>query len=450
MTGDDEQGTEPTSGPSADQRRDDGRNGASEDASSTRTKRFDAWLRNTPLILILGLIAFLLTTSITIGGAVTGALHWYDTKHEWRQREYRKLEGLRAGFTIEHFDAVLGQPVFRRSSARGKLQESTFEGRDYWVQAVSSASTGSVDLYAVTSCSQSFNPTFVLPDRTKITLNRAALARIHPSGGFDAQANYFAPGATADAHFIDYAYGGNPWNYKSFAWGFNDACVNLPGWDHYLPKTDWPFGADGQYFGRSVGGGPEIQAFRRRIPVNTYAETSPTAGFDFFRNGGNENRDFQVGVDRILIRTVIEPSYPPVDTSTIPTTMPPAPPIRRAYGSSGLQQAWHCLHKRVPPSVSLFDKANFTEDPHQRPPKPIFTAAGGFIVVNGAVYPPNSGQALEVRAAVGLEPTKARAAEALRALRRAFGPRAGEINTFVVLWGSQTHERQKGIVARCL
>jgi hypothetical protein len=461
VTPDDPQADQPAGETAHNQRTDDDPSRTSADRPKSRTKRFDAWLRNTPIVLILGLTAFLLTTVIAIGGSVTVAIHWYHKNHEWRQREYEKLADLRAGFTIEHFEAVLGEPVFRRSAVlvqpvfrgpprRENVEESTFEGRDYWVQSVSDAGTRSVQLYAVTSCSRTFNPTFVLPDSTRITLNRTTLARIHLSAGLAALANYFAPGATANAHFIDYASGGNPWNYKSFAWGYNDACVNVPTWADYIPNTDWPFGGDERYFGRSAGGGPEIQAFRRRLPVNTYAETSPASGFDFFRNEGNENGNFQVGVDRILIRTVIAPSYPPVDTSTIRTMKRPPVAIRRAYGAAGLQPVWRCLHRRLPPSVLLFDKANFTEDPHQRPPTPIFTAAGGFIVVNGVVYRPDSFQAREVQAALGLEPTQTRASHAERALHRAFGSRAEQIGRFVVVWGAKTQHGQRRLVARCL
>jgi hypothetical protein len=415
----------------------------------TRTQRFDRWIRGNALILILALVAFLITTAIAVTGPITSAIHWYHHSHQWRQREYEKLTALRAGFTIQRFEEVLGEPVFRQQSRDRKWEENTFEGRDYWVQAVADRVTGSVALYAATSCSRSFNPSFVLADGTTIKLNHDTLGTIHGNLGFGSRAEYFAPLATADAHFIDIAYGGNPSNYKTYAWGFNDACVNLPGWESYLPNTDWPLGSDDAYHGPAGGGGPEIQAFRRRIPINTYAETSPTTGYDFFRHPATTYRDFQIGVDRILIRTVLRPSYGPSKLLS-KTKLPPRPPIRRAYGSAPLQRAWRCLHRRKPASVLLFDKRNYTEDANQRPVQPIFRARGGFIIVNGFIYPVSAIAGREVRAWLGFESRPARAEAVAGLLRRKYGENVSRVGTVVVLWTPKTASRERRLVTACL
>jgi hypothetical protein len=275
------------------------------DSHSNGIRRFDAWIRNNPAVLIVGLVAFFTTSIITISVPIVKATHWYSTKYEWRDAEYRKLNSLRAGFTIAKFDEKLGAPIFQRPSRDRVWEESTYEERDYWVQAVVDRKTGIVALYSVTSCSLSFNPTFVVPDQTRIVLNRETLASV-PIGAFSQFriADYFASGATANSRFYDSAEGGNPGNYKGFAWGFNDACLNLPPYESYFPRSTNPFDPSGEYKGPSLRAGSLVQAFRARIPVNTYAETSPRMT-TYFKPRENT---FQIGVNRILVRTVTNPS----------------------------------------------------------------------------------------------------------------------------------------------
>jgi hypothetical protein len=132
------------------------------------------------------------------------------------------------------------------------------------------------------------------------------LGSVRPSADVEPVSDFFFPGATANAHFYDVYYGGNPGNYKTFAWGFDDACLNLPSWTTYTSHAlarSMPYGD--RYQGDPRDAGRELKTFRSRIPVNTYAESAPTAGF------ADATAAFQVGVDRILIRTVTFPSYTP-------------------------------------------------------------------------------------------------------------------------------------------
>lgn len=419
-----------------------------------RAERFDTWVRRNPLVLVLVLVAFLVTTTITVAGPVADGVHWYRVGRHWRAVEYGKLNALHAGFTVQRFEQVLGAPLFRRPSNNGRWVESSFQGRGYWVQTVSDHRTDEVALYAVTSCDTRFNPTFEIPDGTRVTLNGQTLADVRTSDGAQyTQADYFAPAATADAHFIDYAYGGNPSNYKSFGWGFNDACVNLPDWSEFLPRSDWPFGFDGEYRGPAGSGGPELQAFRRRIPVNTYAETSPGARYDFFDQRERLFVPFQTGVDRILIRTVIQPSYGPPSTYRQPRTLPP-PPVRRAYGSAALQKAWRCLHK-VPAGSSyefgplyVFDKLNFMLDPGQRPPAPILRAPDGFLVVRGLGAGPTAN---DIHAAIGFFHEAGAATAAARAVGS--GARAAQVDRkgkAVIAWFGTPGPNSRTRIMRCV
>ena len=270
----------------------------------------DRWIRASPPVLILALLAFLATTMIAVAGPVRSAVHWWQFEHHWREREYEQLTALRAGYTITKFEEALGAPVFRRLSDDERWEETTFRGRDYWVQAVARSGTGTTSYFAVTSCSLNFNPTFVLPDGSTITLNELRLSQVRLSDVFGRPyADYFAPAATANARFLDFAYGGNPANYKSFAWGYNDACLNLPGWTKGLNDDVFQaFGLDGTFQGLVPNGNAALENFRGTLFVNTYAESSP--GDDF----ATGPRGFQVGVDRILIRTVTPEYQPRTDT----------------------------------------------------------------------------------------------------------------------------------------
>jgi hypothetical protein len=304
---------------------------------STRAQRLDRWVREASPILFVGVILFLIATigaAIHDGAAVS---RWYDHRYNWRSHEYNRLVKLRAGFTLATFTAALGPPVFREVSDDRKWTESTFRGRGYWVQTVSrrDASTAVV-MYSVTSCSTGFNPTFQLPDGTNVKLNRSTLASVQ-SDPEQVSADYFAPGATANAHFLEIRYGGNPDNYKSFAWGFDDACLNLPNWSAYTTEKLYKALPSGTFHGSVAQADPEVQRLRRRLPVNTYAETAPLAGFADVINS------FQIGVNRLLVRTITNAVYRQ-PTQTASTPGPSGTDVfGRIYGPKRMRDVWRCL-----------------------------------------------------------------------------------------------------------
>jgi hypothetical protein len=246
-------------------------------------------------------VTVVVSSLVVLVGAGVSVVRWFDETFRWRDAEYSHLAELRAGFTLSEFEHVLGTPLFARP-ASSHLTESTFRGRDYWVQAISDAG-GTVIVYAVTSCDASFTPSFTLPlsgdTRGKITLNRTRPAFALPQRDVKrVRVNYFT-GITTDQYYFDEYYGANAGFYKSYAWGVDDACPNwysdqtrlvarhlMPG-DHQL-----------SYRGYAEDGGPSIARFRSHVPVNTYAETAVGAlGFPKLKTG------LHIGVDRILIRT---------------------------------------------------------------------------------------------------------------------------------------------------
>lgn len=227
------------------------------------------------------------------------ALHDRWNQHfDWRDDENAKLTSLAAGFSRTIFEEKLGAPVFDRTSKDGRLREQTFRGRDYWVQAISDRS-GTVVLYAVTACDPDFQPEFSLPGGgppVQLRLNATTFEGASTGGG---STDYFIGAATANTRFYEHSGPGNPSFYQTAVWGINDACPN------WLARLQ-PLQRDGHYPPTLTYNGwtsrppAWLVGFRRRAVINTYAETAP----DFYLQDLRDT--FQVGVDRILIRTALD------------------------------------------------------------------------------------------------------------------------------------------------
>ena len=151
-------------------------------------------------------------------------------EERWREAEYDKLAGLRAGYSLDRFRQLLGAPLFVAPVQGTRNVESIFQGRDYWVQVVASAD-GTAISYAVTSCSEDFNPRFELPSgvggTASVTLQRTPLSGVldEVPGGHSVSIS----GATADSWAFIIHNVGNGTNYKTYAWGLNDSCPWLEG-----------------------------------------------------------------------------------------------------------------------------------------------------------------------------------------------------------------------------
>jgi hypothetical protein len=239
------------------------------------------------------LLAFLISTLFTIATAVTEARNYYNETYRWRDREYKRLSSLHGGLNIEKFHEILGTPVFITTAHDGvPLNEATYKGRDYWVQAIFN-SNGMVLMFSVTAC-EDFNPTFV-NQIGKVTLGRSRMAF---SDNIPGAIHYNIPGATANAYLIDEYYLGNPGNYKTYYFGLTDACGRLVG-ESYLTS---PMFQDGYFLGWENRTYPRtdyrILEFRQTSIVNTYGETAPFVDTKAFL------ASFQIGPNRILTRTL--------------------------------------------------------------------------------------------------------------------------------------------------
>jgi hypothetical protein len=135
---------------------------------------------------------------------------------------------------------------------------------------------------------------------TTLVLNKSHFAAASRSGP---SIDYFGTTNTANLRFIDAFYGGNPTNYVTTAWGLNDACPQAIDQVRRLErKRVFPSGVGvlSDYTG-GLGKAPRwVRTFRRNAVVNMYAETAPLVDLRRLTQA------FQVGVDRILTRTVSE------------------------------------------------------------------------------------------------------------------------------------------------
>lgn len=257
------------------------------------------------IIVGLLLVAAVMTALQVIAGTISSGIESARNRIDWRRPVYESLQSLAAGFSVEKFDEVLGAPVFVRRHER--WTERSYQGRDHWVQAVVN-SEGVVDFYAVTSCEDSFRPSFTLPySGREVRLRRDTLE----TGMVDEPSSaYFVPGATASFSLFDHTYQGNPGNYKTYVWGLNGTCLG----DFFDSKMEeeliLPFGPEGAIhtYYSNEGPPPEgVVEMRRRARINTYAETSVSVELTDLPlriNDFDEGEGFEIGVDRILIRTV--------------------------------------------------------------------------------------------------------------------------------------------------
>ncbi|MGW3147272.1 ETEC_3214 domain-containing protein [Streptomyces sp. NPDC001177] len=266
--------------------------------------RFEDWAKRNIALTVLTFAAVLISSVITLFTTAGDLKDWYESRFEWKEVEYEKLASLHAGYSFAKFREELGAPLFTEPVKERKgLTENIFEGRGYWVDVVTDRG-GTALSYAVTSCESDFRPTFsfgIGQDDMNVTLNRDFMAKdsVRDIG----MLKVFVSGATANSYAFQIIPASNPTNYKSYGWGVNDACSwrsqrssdMLDSWlkwqdDHlssepYLQMDDLS-GALRGLMGNSI--------------VNTYMETAPhVLESDVY--------PWQVGVDRILTRTVSQP-----------------------------------------------------------------------------------------------------------------------------------------------
>jgi hypothetical protein len=240
----------------------------------TWAKRLDARIRNAPVVVLAVLFLTLTTTGVGIAEYVRAAIHSLH-KPDWRKHEYAILAGLHSDQTVARFDQVLGAPLFKRVSQDRRWLELAYQRRGYWVQAVTPqhTTTGTVAFFAVTACSSTFEPTFKLPGGTPITLNQTTLASVRVE--VPPEYRYIVP-ADAGPDLMEFAIGPHASDFKSYAWGLNNACGTAPSAVTARPVIDLASRCRCYIASGPVTRLPKaVRRVRRVLVVNTFAEWGP-------------------------------------------------------------------------------------------------------------------------------------------------------------------------------
>jgi hypothetical protein len=108
-------------------------------------------------------------------------------------------------------------------------------------------------------------------------------------------ARYYISGATANSYLFESVSGGNPTQYKMYAWGVNFSCPSFSTNSNEASAVSAELVGKG-YEGPTSEASPAIQEFRKATIINTYVETAPFADLVYGDQG-------DLGVDRLLIRT---------------------------------------------------------------------------------------------------------------------------------------------------
>ena len=260
-------------------------------------ERFKYALEHQPFIIFITVLVIAISQITTLIKGADSFLKYYSSTYGWRSEEEAKINKLSASINISKFQEILGAPLFLRKS--GTSGEYIFKRQGYWVQAITD-DEGSVDLYAVTSCDETFKPRIRnSPSGRLIQLRETTFKKAHD--GDIPRLHYFISGATANSYFFEGAYLANPGNYQTIFWGYNDACSN--NWDEetglYHVESHLEEYESGVNTEQSV-----IDIFRSKNSFNTFAVSSPSADIEELLE------EFQIGVDRIQARV-----YRPVEES---------------------------------------------------------------------------------------------------------------------------------------
>jgi len=223
---------------------------------------------------------------------------------DWRPAEYRKLQSLRGGHTIERFTHVLGDASYREpfpdfapdqevpGQDKSKLTKHVFRPREDYRVEVITAPGGSTLVYTVTSCDPDFRPSFEvnrLSEKGRFTVRLGTrLADVRPGiSGFNQWMTQTGPRSAAvyQSEISDYSDGR-----RGYAWGSNDVCpltteIKRRHSDAFWSMWEkWQLGRDRDEVGVVSGdrSDPQARTLMERSRVNVYAETTPYGQVDWY------------------------------------------------------------------------------------------------------------------------------------------------------------------------
>jgi hypothetical protein len=224
-------------------------------------------LRNSPVIILLGVLVVLLSSLITITGGISVLYKFYRSSLGYKRARRLDLRRLSAGVNINYFREILGSPVF--VNVKEDKRESVFVNKHFYVQAIADL-TESVLAFSVTTRSSRFNPVLKLGPYSAsrevlhVRLGRTKFAALD---SFAKLTSIFSSLGARRFHYHEEYYFGNPGDYQTFIFGVNDAgCCPWSGfgrWGSALRPR--PTVSDGWNNIEE----PEVQSFRREAVINT-------------------------------------------------------------------------------------------------------------------------------------------------------------------------------------
>ena len=264
-------------------------------------KKLISKLEENEYIKTISLIALVLSALITVGSFFIKTGEYLNDNVFISSNITNQIKHLSAGQDIEYFKKYLGSQILKRNVTKNST-EYIFNYKGAYIQAVASNQDDTVVYWAITDCNS--NP--VVLERpafqnltNKLFLNKDTFSSFLKEEKGDIK--IFISGATANSFAYESVYLGNPSAYQTIIVGVNNICPVEDLYGH--------LDADETYSESHKPNEQAINNFRKKIKINTYAETSPFMGeeiISLLRNIHSEKANepyLDFGADRIKIRT---------------------------------------------------------------------------------------------------------------------------------------------------
>lgn len=250
---------------------------------------------------------------LTIGlGALLGAFYvyqttadrvteWYQTYFGWTDQVETALESLRADLRLDEFTRILGRPprmsfsskrlIFERKEKEDiELIAHVYQSRGYWVQAIVDE-LETVLRFTVTVCHEDLHPQWKLWDGGRyVTVILGKSKFVGPDIFAPRSVDWYISGATANSFINGFYSGGNATQYLTFHWGLNDIC------NFGDESTNWSSLINSEPEGKLSA---EAIETLEKLTINSFGVTGA-------RGSWEHDIKFQIGVDRVWVRTIAE------------------------------------------------------------------------------------------------------------------------------------------------
>jgi hypothetical protein len=246
-------------------------------------------LKSSPLFILFSLFIVLLSSLLTISTSFALIVRFYRRTIGYKRSLYKDLSRLAAGVSIEFFQSILGPHVFKRQ--KNDMTEYLFANNSFYVQAITNRDD-SVAAFFVTTRKGIFHPILILgpyslnQKSVLAQLGKTRFISLDEKFGCGPSSVFYTIGARRFSYYETW-YFGNPGNYQTFIFGFNDAGYG----DFFCPGL--PIVKQGDI----SAGDPDVIQFRRRTIMNTYGVTAPLAPDDILNT-------FWVGADLDRVRVL--------------------------------------------------------------------------------------------------------------------------------------------------